>query len=131
MPAGRLSVSVRLLATAVPEFVYERVTVTVAPAGPLLDESALVTPITELATVVVSVLVCVVGVVSETEATRSALAPLAAAAGTVPAITKRNTPPATIAPEVVIGVALSGTPSPFASRKYAGEACGPAAPKLV
>ena len=62
MPAGTTSRSSTLLATALPELVYERVTV-IGPAlgeGPLLLDSALVTLMTELATVVVSVLVVVV-----------------------------------------------------------------------
>ena len=109
------SVSWTLVAAAVPALVYESVTVIVTPPGPLFDDSALVTVITEFATVVVSVLVAVDGVVSETETVMSAVLPLTAAAGTVPATTKRKTPPAAIAPEVLIGVALSGTPSPFAS----------------
>src|SRR5687767_10629350 len=69
MPSGSASVICRRLAGAVPELVYDSVTV-IGPAfgeGPVFCESALVTVITEDATVVVSVLVIVVGVVSETE----------------------------------------------------------------
>src|SRR5262245_32998042 len=64
-PAGRMSVKRTLVAASVPELVYESVTV-IGPAGepPLVAESAFVTLITELATVVVSVLVIVVGLVS-------------------------------------------------------------------
>ena len=105
-----------LVAAAVPVFWYESITVT-GPEGdaPLADENDLVTLITAFATVVVSVLVSVVGVVSVTETVIVAVLPLTAPAGTVPATTKRNVPPAAIAPEELIGVALSGTPSPFAS----------------
>ena len=99
--------------------------------GPLATESDLVTVTTESATVVVSVLVAVVGVVSEAETVSVAVLALAAPGGTVAATTKRKRPPAGIAPLEAIGTALSGTPSPFASTKYAIERCGPAAPKLV
>ncbi len=83
---------------------------------PLAGASDLVTVITELATVVVSVFASVVGVVSVTETPMEAVLPLAAPAGTVPATTKRKMPPAASAPEVEMGAALSGMPSPFASR---------------
>src|SRR3954468_9910383 len=98
MPAGSTSVSCRLVAGAVPELVYDRVTV-IWPAlgeGPEVCDNALVTVITDEATVVVSVLVAVVAVgaaVSVTETVMSAVLPLAAAAGTVPATTKRKIPP--------------------------------------
>jgi len=64
-PAGSASVTWTVVAAAVPVLVYESVTV-IGPAGdgPLLADSALVTPMTEFATAVVSVLVAVVGVVS-------------------------------------------------------------------
>ena len=96
-----------MTAGALPVFWYESITVT-GPEGeaPLAADSDLVTLITELATVVVSVLVSVVGVVSVTETVMVALLPLTAPAGTVPATTKRNVPPAAIAPDVLIGVAL-------------------------
>ena len=68
MPAGSASVICTLVAVAVPELVYDRVTVIGAAEGdgPLVTDNDLVTLITEFATVVVSVLVSVVGVVSAT-----------------------------------------------------------------
>src|SRR4051812_12227164 len=117
IPAGSASVICRLVAAAVPELVYDRVTV-IGPAlgdGPLFCVSAFVTVTTEAATVVVSVFVRIVGVESWTDTVMVAVSPFAAAAGTVPATTKRKMPPAVIGPVVLIGVALSGIPSPFAS----------------
>src|SRR5450432_774875 len=130
-PAFSTSVNCTLAAGAEPVFVYESVTVT-GPEGdtPLDEDRDLVALMTELATVVVSVLVSVVGVVSLAETVIVAVLPLTAAAGTVPATTKRNVLPAAIGPEVLMGAALSGTPSPLASMKYASEVCGPA-PKLL
>src|ERR1017187_3902590 len=115
-PAFSTSVNGPLGAGADPVFVYESVTV-IGPEGdaPLADDRDLVALMTELATVVVSVLVSVVGVVSLAETVIGAVLPLTAAAGTVPATTKRNVPPAAIGPDVLMGVALSGTPSPLAS----------------
>src|SRR3954468_1152075 len=57
-PAGRASVICRFVAGTVPELVYDSVTVIAARPGegPLVTDSALVTVITEAATVVVSVL---------------------------------------------------------------------------
>src|SRR5947208_2157671 len=117
MPAGSASVSCMLVAMAVPELVYDRVTV-IGPAfgdGPEVWVSALVTVITEAATVVVSVFVRTVGVVSCTETVMLAVSLFAAPAGTEPATTKRKTAPAAIGPVLLIGVALSGRPSPLAS----------------
>src|ERR1700682_3645391 len=118
MPAGSASVSWTLVPIAVPELVYDSVTV-IGPAGegPLLELSALVTTITEFATVVVSVFASVVGavLVSVAETPMSAVLPLAAPPGTAAPTTERKVPAAASAPEVLIGVALSGTPSPFAS----------------
>src|SRR5512140_2112210 len=110
MPAGITSRSSTFVAAALPELVYDSVTVTgLAPGDvPLVEESDFVTPITELATVVVSVFVLVVGLVSEIETVMSAVLPLAAAAGTVPATTKRKMPPEAIGPVLVRAVALSG-----------------------
>src|SRR5258708_25051959 len=100
MPAGSVSVICTLLAAAGPEVVDESVTVTVTPPGPLFEESALVTVMTELATAVVSGLACVPGVVSVAETTRSAAFTFAASAGTVPAPTPRSPPPDGSAPVV-------------------------------
>jgi hypothetical protein len=117
MSVGRTSVSTTLVASEVPELVYDSVTV-IGPAfgaGPEACDSDLVTVITEEATVVVSVLVVVVTCVSDTDTVMVAVLPFAAALGTVPATTKRKIPPATIGPVVEIATALSGTPSPSAS----------------
>src|SRR5688572_10350645 len=115
-PGCRMSVSCTALATALPVFAYDSVTVS-GPAGdaPLPGVSDLVAPITEFATVVVSRLLAEAGEVSVTATVMVALLPLAAVAGTVPATTKRKMPPAAIAPELARGTALSGTPSPLAS----------------
>ena len=102
--------SCTLVAPALPELVYDRVTVS-GPAGdaPALLESAFVTPITDEATVVVSVLVIAAPPdVSETDGVIVPVVPVAVAAGTVPATTKRNTAPAARGPVVVIGVADAG-----------------------
>src|SRR5579862_1012785 len=114
--AGSVSVSWTLVAAALPVLKYDSVIV-IGPwgDGPLVSDIAFVTLITEFATVVVSVLVDVVGFVSETETVICAVLPLVAPAGTVPATTKRNVPPAAIGPVAVTGVELSGTPSPLAS----------------
>src|SRR5512140_2848668 len=115
MPAGSVSRSSTLVAAAVPELVYDNVTVMPAPPlvfgeGPLATDSDFVTEMTELATVVVSVLVVAVVFVSETETVMAAVLVLAALTGTVPATTNRKIAPAAMGPEVVIGVALSGMP---------------------
>src|SRR5262249_43068514 len=66
MPVGSVSEIWTLVAVAVPELVYDRVTVIGAADGdgPVVTDRAFVTLITEFATVVVSVLVWVEGVVS-------------------------------------------------------------------
>src|SRR3954463_10834834 len=120
MPAGNASVSCTVVAATVPELVYDRVTVMLAALGegPESTDSALVTVITDDATVVVSVLLAVFEPVSVAPTVMVAVSPLAAPPGTVPATTKRKMPPRAIGPVVVIGVALSGRPSPFASTSY-------------
>src|ERR1043166_9313035 len=87
---------------------------------------ALVTLITALpVTVVVSVLICagagVAVAVPLAVTVMIAVRPAVSPAGTIPIATKRNEAPAARGPLVVMGVALSGKPSPLASAYNAGE----------
>ena len=81
-----------------------------------MDDSDLVTLMTELATVVVSVLLRVVAPVSVTLMATVPVWPAVAPPGTEAATTNLNCVPAGSGPVLVIGVELSGTPSPLASR---------------
>src|SRR6478752_1231280 len=104
IPAGSASMNWTLVAPELPELVYERVTVIGAAEGdgPVFTESDLVAVITDEATVVVSVFVTAgLPDVSLTDGRIVPVEARAAPAGTVPATTKRNTPPAGIGPVVV------------------------------
>ena len=123
-PAGSWSKSTTLVAVAEPVLVYCSVTVMlpVEGDGPLATDSDFTTLITALpVTVAVSVFVpAAAGEFDASPALPVVLTvivsdPVITAPGHCAAITNRNTPPAGTDPEVVIAVALSGTPSPFAS----------------
>src|SRR6185369_16713312 len=113
MPTGRASCSSRAVAATLPVLVNDNVTV-IGPAfgeGPLVTDSDLVTVTAEVATVVVSRLVSAgLPEVSDTETVIVPCCGAVAVPGTVPATTKRKTPPIARGPVVVIGVKLSGTP---------------------
>ena len=83
--------------------------------GPDVEDSDLVTLMTEFATVVVSVLLAVFVPVSAALTTMVPVWPAVALAGITPATTYLNCVPAGIGPVLVMGVELSGTPSPLAS----------------